>query len=319
MAGCGIRSAKACGLAFLVLLSIGGTGALGQSMYKYRDADGSVTFSDRPPGDDQSVEIRHLATGGAPLSVTVTTQVADRRLRFVADNRYPIPVEVVLALDELRSVAPPEPEQPMRWIVDPHSILVMMELEVTAADVAPDADFRYVWIPGDPRARHEPERPYRAPFAVATDHPVSQAFPIGVTHTTPDAYYAVDFAMPIGTDIHAARGGVVFEVASTNFRGGTDPERDGASANLVRIMHDDGSHAVYAHLNRSTIRVRPGDRVERGEYIADSGNTGFSTGPHLHFAVMLNRGLRLESVPVTFEGADASAITPTTGQSLTAY
>jgi murein DD-endopeptidase MepM/ murein hydrolase activator NlpD len=77
--------------------------------------------------------------------------------------------------------------------------------------------------------------------------------------------------MPVGTDIHAARGGVVFEVASTNFRGGVDPERDAASANIVRILHDDGTHAVYAHLNWNSIRVKPGDTVERGEYIADSG------------------------------------------------
>jgi murein DD-endopeptidase MepM/ murein hydrolase activator NlpD len=166
---------------------------------------------------------------------------------------------------------------------------------------------------------HAPERPYRAPFAVANAYPISQTFPIGITHTTPDSYYAVDFAMPVGTDIYAARGGIVFEVASTNFRGGTDPEQDGAAANLVRIMHDDGSHAVYAHLNWNTIRVRPGDRVERGEYIADSGNTGFTTGPHLHFAVMVNRGMRLESVPIVFEGPNFSEVVPATGNTLSAY
>ena len=73
-------------------------------------------------------------------------------------------------------------------------------------------------------------------------------------------------------------------------RGGTDQGRDASAANLVRILHDDGTWAEYAHLNRSTIRVRPGDVVERGEYIADSGNTGFSSGPHLHFVVQRNAG-----------------------------
>jgi murein DD-endopeptidase MepM/ murein hydrolase activator NlpD len=129
----------------------------------------------------------------------------------------------------------------------------------------------------------------------------------------------VDLEMPIGTDIYAARAGLVFEVASTNFRGGTDREQDAAAANIVRIMHDDGSHAVYAHLNWNSIRVRPGDRVERGEYIADSGNTGFTTGPHLHFVVLLNRGMRLESVPVLFEGVNNSAVEPATGDTLVAY
>ena len=76
---------------------------------------------------------------------------------------------------------------------------------------------------------------------------------------------------------------------------------------------------MYAHLNRSSIRVRPGDRVTRGEYIADSGNTGFSTGPHLHFAVVRNAGGHLESVPVSFEGRNASRVVAATGQVLTAY
>jgi murein DD-endopeptidase MepM/ murein hydrolase activator NlpD len=87
----------------------------------------------------------------------------------------------------------------------------------------------------------------------------------------------------------------------------------------VRILHDDGTHAVYAHLNWNTIRVKPGDAVERGEYIADSGNTGFSSGPHLHFAVLRNVGMRMESVPVVFEGPNSREIPPAVGDTLTAY
>jgi len=288
-------------------------------MYKYRDTDGNWIYTDRAPDRAQTVEIRELATGDKPLSVSVTTILSDRRLRLVARNDYPVPVEVVLAIDALRFVEFPRPEQAMRWLLDPESSLVLLELAATVNNAVPGADFRYLWIPGDPRMEHAPERPYRAPFAVAKEFPVSQTFPVGITHTTPDSWYAVDIAMPIGTDIYAAREGIVFEVASTNFRGGTDPERDGASANIVRIMHDDGTHAVYAHLNWNSIRVRPGDRVARGEYIADSGNTGFTTGPHLHFVVLANRGMRLESVPVEFEGPNFAGASISTGEMLVAY
>lgn len=300
------------------LMVISGS-ALAQSMYKYQDASGNWAFSDRPPDDPRAVEILELSTGPRPPTVSVTTSVVARRVRFIAKNDFPVPVEVVLGLDALHNLDFPAPEQPMRWIVDPKSRQVMLELEALEDNQVPSADYRYLWIPGDPRATHEPDRLYRAPFAVATNYRISQTFPVGVTHTTPDSYYAIDIAMPIGTDIYAARGGTVFEVASTNFRGGTDAEQDPSAANIVRIMHDDGSHALYAHLNWNSIRVRPGDRVARGQYIADSGNTGFSSGPHLHFAVLLNRGLRLESVPIMFAGPNSSAVEPSTGNMLVAY
>jgi murein DD-endopeptidase MepM/ murein hydrolase activator NlpD len=295
------------------------TAVQGQSLYKYQDENGEWIFTDRPPLGEQSAEVRDLPTGAKPPSVSITTRQVDGEFQFVARNDYYAPVEVVLALDELTNIQHPENDQVMRWIVDPRSEMKLLGLATTGGNPEPAARFRFISLHGDPRSRHEPQRPYRAPFSVASDYQITQAFPYGVTHGTVDSRYAVDIAMPVGTDIHAARGGVVFEVASTNFRGGTDPDRDAASANIVRILHNDGTHAVYAHLNWNSIRVKPGDEVERGQYIADSGNTGFSSGPHLHFAVLRNAGMRIESVPVVFEGPDSQGIKPTVGNVLTAY
>jgi murein DD-endopeptidase MepM/ murein hydrolase activator NlpD len=153
----------------------------------------------------------------------------------------------------------------------------------------------------------------------AANYPITQAYPDNATHQTVDSRYAIDIAMPVGTDVLAARGGVVFDVVGTNFRGGTNREEHLHAANIVRILHDDGTFAVYAHLNWNSIRVTPGQRVQTGQYIADSGNTGFSSGPHLHFAVQRNAGMRIEAVPVAFEGPSSRSIVPATGNVLTSY
>jgi murein DD-endopeptidase MepM/ murein hydrolase activator NlpD len=313
----GIERRRTLVLAAALLLASGF--ALGQVLYKYPADDGSWIYADRPPADTVVAEIRELPTGSKPPVVTVQTSLVARNIRFTAFNAYPIPVEVVLALDALHNVELPRSDQALRWVLAPGSRRILLELAATADNLVPDVEFRYLWFPGDPDSEHVPDKPYRAPFAVAREFPVTQAYPMANTHNTADSRYAVDFAMPIGTDIYAARSGVVFEVASSNFRGGLDTEQFAAGANLVRIMHDDGTHAVYAHLNWNTIRVWPGDRVLRGEYIADSGNTGYSSGPHLHFAVLQNKGMRLESVPLVFEGPNLSEIVPLSGNVLAAY
>jgi hypothetical protein len=291
-----------------------------QTLYKYRGENGEWIFSDRPPDDGQPEETRSLTDtatgkGGVELSHTVV----DRSIRIVANNMFYAPVELVVDFDQVQGVAFPDPDKSLRWVLPPTSETVLLNLELLDSVAAPSVRYAGHFTLGDPAAVHRGETLYRVPFALATDFPVSQAYPDAATHNSLDSRYAVDIAVPIGTDVFAARAGVVFDVTDTNFRSGVDRERDGPAANIVRILHDDGTYALYAHLNWNTIRVRPGERVARGQYIADSGNTGFSTGPHLHFAVIQNAGMRSVSVPVRFAGANSTAVVPARGAVLTAY
>ena len=85
----------------------------------------------------------------------------------------------------------------------------------------------------------------------------------------------IDMAAPIGTPIYATGDGVI-----------THAGRQGAYGNLIKIQHELGTETRYGHLSR--IRVKPGQRVSQGELIGDMGNTGRSTGPHLHYEVRMN-------------------------------
>jgi murein DD-endopeptidase MepM/ murein hydrolase activator NlpD len=306
-------------LALALLLQVSASPAVAQSLYKYRSPNGEWVFSDRPPPQNESVEVRELPVGPANPRVTVSHRLIGSRVHLAASNGYYAPVELILGIDELRNAERPDPAQALRWILGPQTQTELFSLGALGAGGTPGIVYRYTWLAGDPGSEHAPDRPYRAPFAVASAFTVSQTFPDTVTHTKADSRYAVDIVMPIGTGVYAARAGTVFEIAATNFRGGMDPERDAPAANLVRILHDDGTYAEYAHLNWNSIRVKPGDAVRRGEYIANSGNTGFSSGPHLHFAVIRNAGLRAESVPLVFEGPNGSEVRPETGKQLLAY
>lgn len=87
----------------------------------------------------------------------------------------------------------------------------------------------------------------------------------------------VDFAAPIGTPIYAAGDGVLEEVG-----------RKGAYGNYIRVRHTSSLKTAYAHMHKFAKGMRKGTRVQQGEVIGYVGSTGRSTGPHLHFEVVLN-------------------------------
>ena len=99
-------------------------------------------------------------------------------------------------------------------------------------------------------------------------------------------------------------------------KGGADLDKFADKANHVRILHEDGTMTVYAHLDLASVTVRRGARVTAGQRIARSGNTGFSTGPHLHFALQQNIGMQLVSLPFSFATTDGGSAPPTENQLL---
>lgn len=95
---------------------------------------------------------------------------------------------------------------------------------------------------------------------------------------------ALDFNMKCGTNICAAREGIVVRVKEDGDRGGLNKKYRPFGNNIV-IQHADGSRAGYWHLQKDGALVEVGDTVTKGQVIALSGKTGYAAFPHLHFLV----------------------------------
>jgi murein DD-endopeptidase MepM/ murein hydrolase activator NlpD len=143
------------------------------------------------------------------------------------------------------------------------------------------------------------------PYPVGESYYINQANCSGYGHSG-FWNYGYDFSMPIGTIITAARGGTVGWA-----RDGC-PDGNTGCTNLITIIHEDGTVALYSHLTMGGVLVKSGELVEAGDTIAKSGNTGNTGGlPHLHFSVhpcnelpgLPNAG-NCPSLPVNFKNTD---------------
>lgn len=105
--------------------------------------------------------------------------------------------------------------------------------------------------------------------------PANGRFTSGFKPSHRPNHKGIDIAAPIGTPIYAAAGGVVTAAGSASGYG-----------NRIIIAHGNGLSTLYAHMYADTILVSPGQNVKRGQKIAEVGNAGRSTGPHVHFEVL---------------------------------
>ncbi|MFT7581104.1 MAG: murein DD-endopeptidase MepM/ murein hydrolase activator NlpD [Myxococcota bacterium] len=144
--------------------------------------------------------------------------------------------------------------------------------------------------------------PVIIPLAAGFSAPVSQGNDDTPTHHN-ELRYAYDLAVPLGTEVVAAAPGTVILVREDSTRFGPDDTfRD--DANYVGLDHGGGLFTSYVHLAVNGVSVSVGDRVEAGDVIGVTGNSGQLTGPHLHFQVENIWGT---SLPTRFVGAGGSS------------
>ena len=263
------------------------------SVYRWVDSDGNVHYSDRSAPEAKKVSVATPPadpTAVADLEVVRNGEGSD----VFVSNRLGGPVEVKIEFTEAQNVQA-WPSLPLHQLVQARQRVLISRVEAMSDQVA-SYSVGMTAMPGDPSAMPS-DVVYALPMDEASGWQIGQGFHGGFSHTDEQNLYAVDLIVREGTPILAARDGVVMQVESGYDRAGTNKQKFAERANLVRILHEDGSMGVYAHLKENGVYVRVGQRVGVGQQIAVSGNTGFTSGPHLHFCVQVNRGMRLVSVP----------------------
>ena len=279
-------------LLFACGLVLASSSAMAMTIYKSTDANGVVSYSDRPSRGAQMFVFRDRMVERLERQVFLDVrQQKDADAVYVRNDLY-APVEVELSFLGVRNVNG-APDQPIRRVLPARSNLRLALL--TAA--RPGQPLVYTtslqYSLGDPTGATQA---YQYPFPWrGGPFRLSQGANGQYSHYGPKNRYAMDIAMPVGTPIVAARGGVVIKTENNQTGRGEDP-----SGNFVRVLHDDGTMGVYLHLKKGSVSVREGQRVVVGSPLALSGNTGNSSGPHLHFVVQRNTGLGLVSIPYQF-------------------
>ena len=224
---------------------------------------------------------------------------------YQAFNREPVPATIVLTFRSPGNLQPGA-GRPIERVVPPESEVILVRMRNIVQDRSTRAELTISIDLGSSATEADADHLYAVPFGGNRPRKLSQGFNGAGSHLA-SMRYSLDFAMPRGTPILAARAGIVFYLQDGFTAGRADPDLL-ERANLVVVAHSDGTMASYGHLRRG-IRVSVGDTVAVGDLLGSSGATGFAGQPHLHFHVGKRLlGIPGRTIPIKLRGRDGHVL-----------
>jgi murein DD-endopeptidase MepM/ murein hydrolase activator NlpD len=283
----------------------------GSRTFTNADLDAYVTQSERDAHSGRTPDglSKHCSKYDPRRCVLKRASGGIVELFFEQSVSFPVTVTIDATLTNMRSDVP----LPLTVVVSDTSRVRL--LSFARIDPSGPHDYHYTfWTRyGSRDARHDDAYLYRLPYADGASWLVSQGFNGSFSHQD-NGGFKIDFAMPEGTPIHTARDGMVVGVQMSGILRSDDRQYI-AEGNAVYVQHDDGTVATYVHFAFGSIFAQEGRRVMRGDVLGLSGNTGFSSGPHLHFEVGYpTDGKTWQTVPVRFSSGAGVVASPLKGE-----
>ncbi len=227
----------------------------------------------------EAKRIRAMTAPSKRAKVMISTQKSADGYDFIAENFNTYRVTVTLKLKKRENIKT-DRRVPTYFELPAKSSKKVLHVSVKDRTKPIRFQSYFSWIMGSASAIHD-NVAYTIPFAKGSKIHVSQGYNGKASHKNKNA---IDFAVKIGTPIYAARGGKVVALKESNTKGKFDKSY-GKYANYIIIEHSDKTLGKYYHLKQNGVVLNIGDIVKQGDLIAYSGNTGYTSGPHLHFTV----------------------------------
>jgi murein DD-endopeptidase MepM/ murein hydrolase activator NlpD len=229
----------------------------------------------------------------------LTEEKDDYSVEFYVRNRLSYDITLTIQFGRLDNFTP-DVTLPFSKTIPGDQTVKLLTLNPVDSNKPTEYMFSYNVIEGNLEARHDNGYVYSLPYAAGETYMVTQGFDSKFSHTG-EQKYSIDWGMPEGTPVYAARGGIVAGVKDDSTKGGND-RIFAPYANFIIIKHSDGTFGEYLHLKKHGAKVSVGQMVEPGDLIGLSGNTGWSGAPHLHFWVFkAKNGRERESFPIRFK------------------